>query len=66
MTEKRFWIFNTLTEYSGIKDRDKLLTFNEVVDLLNTLHEENQNLRECINEIYIISNKIKTLGEENG
>ena len=43
MTEtKRFWILNTLTEYSGIKDKDKLLTFNEVVDLLNKLHDEKE------------------------
>lgn len=43
MTEtKRFWILNTLTEYSGIKDKDKLLTFNEVVDLLNELHDEKE------------------------
>lgn len=47
MTEnKRFWILNTLTEYSGIKDKDKLLTFNEVVDLLNELHDENQELKK--------------------
>ena len=47
MTEtKRFWILNTLTEYSGIKDKDKLLTFNEVVDLLNELHDENEQLRK--------------------
>lgn len=47
MTEnKRFWILNTLTKYSGIKDKDKLLTFDEVVDLLNTLYEENKELKE--------------------
>lgn len=46
MTEtKRFWILNTLTEYSGIKDKDKLLTFNEVVDLLNKFYEENKELK---------------------
>ena len=46
MTEnKRFWILNTLTEYSGIKDKDKLLTFNEVVDLLNKFYEENKGLK---------------------
>ena len=47
MTENnRFWILNTLTEYSGIKDKDKLLTFNEVVDLLNELNDENQVLKK--------------------
>lgn len=50
MTEtKRFWILNTITEYSGITDKDKLLTFNEVLDLLNELHDENQLLHK-INE----------------
>ena len=43
---KRFWILNTLTKCSGIKDKDKLLTFDEVVDLLNTLHEENEQLKQ--------------------
>ena len=52
MTEtKRFWILNTLTEYSGIKDKDKLLTFNEVVDLLNELAEENKQLKFENNEL---------------
>ena len=37
MTEKRFWILNTLTKCSGIKDKNKLLTFDEVVDLLNKI-----------------------------
>lgn len=56
MTEtKRFWILNTLTEYSGIKDKDKLLTFNEVVDLLNCLNDENEQLK----------NKIDVLEDDN-
>ena len=45
MTKKRFWILNVLTENSGIKDRDKLLSFDEIVDLLNNLSEENEQLR---------------------
>ena len=28
-----------------------------LVDLLNKLHEDNQNLRKCINTIYIISSR---------
>lgn len=56
MTEnKRFWILNTITEYSGIKDKDKLLTFNEVVDLLNCLNDENEQLK----------NKIDVLEDDN-
>ena len=52
MTEnKRFWILNTLTEYSGIKDKDKLLTFNEVVDLLNEQHETILSLHKTIEEL---------------
>lgn len=50
MTEKRFWILNTLTEYSGIKDKDKLLTFDEVVDLLNENEQLKQALREQLEE----------------
>ena len=46
MTEKRFWILNVLTKNSGIKDGDKLLSFDEVIDLLNELHEENQSLKQ--------------------
>lgn len=46
MTEKRFWILNTLTKCSGIKDRNKLLTFNEVVDVLNSLNDENEQLKK--------------------
>lgn len=51
MTEKRFWILNTLTEYSGIKDKDKLLTFDEVVDLLNEQHETILSLHKTIEEL---------------
>ena len=51
MTEKRFWILNTLTKCSGIKDKDKLLTFDEVVDLLNALNDENEQLKQTISKI---------------
>lgn len=30
---------------------------SDVCGLLNELHEENQNLRKCINTIYIISSR---------
>lgn len=51
MTEKRFWILNVLTKSSGIKDGDKLLSFDEVVNLLNELSEENEQLKSRINEL---------------
>ena len=55
MTEKRFWILNVLTENSGIKDGDKLLSFDEVVYLLNQLDEDNNALIKIIeNQSYII------------
>lgn len=60
MTEtKRFWILNTLTEYSGIKDKDKLLTFNEVVDLLNKFYEENKELKL---QLEVFKDKLYELG----
>ena len=48
---KRFWILNALTEHSGIKDKDKLLTFNEVADLLNEQHETILSLHKTIEEL---------------
>lgn len=46
MIEKRFWILNVLTKSSGIKDGDKLLSFDEVVYLLNDLSDENEQLKK--------------------
>lgn len=46
MIEKRFWILNVLTNSSGIKDGDKLLSFDEVVCLLNELSENNKRLKQ--------------------
>lgn len=51
MNKKRFWILNVLTENSGIKDGDKLLSFDDVVELLNELHEENQALKKEIGDL---------------
>ena len=45
MTEKRFTIGNVLTKCSGLRDNGKLMTFNEVVDVLNEQHEENLELK---------------------
>ena len=49
--KKRFWILNVITESSGIKDGDKLLSFDEVVDLLNAFHEEKQKMKEIIENL---------------
>ena len=76
MTEKRFWILNTLTEYSGIKDKDKLLTFDEVADLLSELLEGKKKLhiqcdllQEQVNEYHRVArenvNRVEQLKREN-
>lgn len=66
MTEnKRFWILNTLTEYSGIKDKDKLLTFNEVADLLNELNEENKRLQFQCNQLQEGAHEFYRAAREN-
>ncbi|MBQ6220150.1 MAG: hypothetical protein IJH63_10430 [Methanobrevibacter sp.] len=43
--KRRFRILNVLTESSGIKDGDKLLTFTELVDIINELNEDYENLK---------------------
>ena len=66
MTEnKRFWILNTLTEYSGIKDKDKLLTFNEVVDLLNEFYKENKELQFQCNQLQEGAHEFYRAAREN-
>ena len=66
MTEnKRFWILNALTEYSGIKDKDKLLTFNEVVDLLNEFYKENKELQFQCNQLQEEANEFHRGAREN-
>ena len=62
MIKKRFWILNVLTKNSGIKDGDKLLSFDEVVDLLNEQHEEIElwkgNCLDAISEGQILENEL--------
>lgn len=43
--KKRFRILNVLTKSSGILDKDKLLTFDELVDTINELNEDYENLK---------------------
>lgn len=66
MTKKRFWILNVLTENSGIKDRDKLLSFDEVVDLLNELSNENEQLKQSIKKIIeLLSEEVDVFSEKS-
>ena len=52
MIEKRFRLTNPKNSFQemkcGINDRNKTLTFNETVDCLNNLHEENEIFRTFI------------------
>lgn len=45
MTAKRFTI-NTLDGSIDLRDDNKVMTYKEVVDLLNNLYEENQKLKK--------------------
>lgn len=45
MTGKRFTLGNVLTKCSGVRNNGKLMTFNEVVDLLNEQHKKIQSYR---------------------
>ena len=51
MTSNRFTILNVLTECSGIQDNGKLLTFDEVIEILNKLNNENIELQKTIETI---------------
>ena len=55
MTEKRFTIGNVLTKCSGLRDNRKLMTFNEVVDLLNEQHETIKALEKQCTLIHMSS-----------
>lgn len=66
MTKKRFWILNVLTKNSGIKDGDKLLSFDEVVDLLNELFEENKQLKQKNQLLYEDIDFLKRFIEKRG
>ena len=55
MTE-RFTTKNIIcSNYCVWDNNDKPYGNDEVVELLNELHEENERLRRCMNEIYIIT-----------
>ena len=62
MSEKRFKLSSETVLQYQIMDNDTDLNENEVVDLLNTLFDENEQLRE---EIKIKDNILETVGKEN-
>lgn len=53
---KRFMVDDCDT-LIDMQTRDTFDYVSEVCELLNELYEENQNLRKCINTIYIISSR---------
>ena len=59
MTVKRFTLAYETNDQNciwwAVRNGDITLWKEEVVDLLNELHEENEQLRRCINEIYTIA-----------
>ena len=57
---KRFRLGNVLTKCSGIRDNGELLTFNEVVELLNELYEENEQLKQQFNRIRVENQQLRT------
>lgn len=50
MTAKRFTI-NTLDGSIDLRDDNKVMTYKEVVDLLNNLYEENQRLIKMLDNV---------------
>ena len=65
MTEKRF----TLVDIGFVYDNDTLIGMKEIVELLNMLHEENQQFRTALKELKEIgdyqAHRIEELTNEN-
>ena len=51
MTAKRFTYSKKPHYYGNIIDNGKVLKYTEVVDLLNELNDENQAVKDIINEL---------------
>ena len=64
MTEK-FTIRNMGLNGSFIKENGKIIEIERVVDLLNELHEENQELKQELHKIYELAtvNKVRDIVE---
>ena len=68
MTEKRFTI-NTLNGSIDLRDNNEVMTYKQVVDLLNALHEENRELQRHLDVMrsgaLTDDKRIKELYDEN-
>ena len=64
MTDK-FTIFNMGLNGNFIKENGKIIEIERVVDLLNELHEENQELKQELHKIYELAtvNKVRDIVE---
>ena len=81
MSEKRFTLMENISAYDGrviseyVLDNEKRLTFEEVVDLLNSLVDENEQLRHQMrvlsahllsDECALTDSQIRKIKEELG
>lgn len=64
MFKKRFTIGNVLTKCSGLKDNGKLMTFNEVVRLLNEQHKQIQFYRIDYGQLVLDFEELKHENEQ--
>ena len=60
MTEKRFTI-NTLNGSIDLRDNNEVMTYKQVVDLLNEQHEELQKRKKIIKQITKDYNELKQI-----
>ena len=54
MTEKRFTVNYQNSEIVSVHDNGKTINIEQMVECLNTLHEENQQVRDVLNELKTI------------
>ena len=66
MTEKRFKLIECLPNVIQIKDNNQKLNSHEIVDLLNELHEENEQLEQKNQLLYKDIDFLKGFIEERG
>ena len=59
MTEKRFTISKWTKHWQEIVDNGKILTQNQVVELLNMLHEENEEIGTALDNMVTFKNKYR-------
>lgn len=66
MTEKRFKLVEYLPNVVRIEDNHQKLNSHEIVDLLNELHEENEQLEQKNQLLYEDIDFLKGFIEERG